>query len=142
MVWYSMPLPLVTAKWILLQLAFFNIFVLSFGCPIPELISIVEVDKAVGQRAHKHAYTFQKLMLSSVDIRSLFHAFGDTKTTYLEHIVEVCASVLYFKFGTVLQHRNCAIFYCCQSDLPYFRVIRQIQVTFTEFGFSSMRCQS
>ena len=48
--------------------------------------------------ANKYAYTFQEL----IDIRSLFHASGDMNATYLEHMVEVCASMLYFKIGAVL----------------------------------------
>ena len=68
--------------------------------------------------ANKYAYTFQELRYSvtltsqyltlqgepveSKESASLFHASGDMNATYLEHMVEVCASMLYFKIGAVL----------------------------------------
>ena len=49
-------------------------------------------------RGNKYAYT-PSGNKCSVDIWSLLHASGDTKSTYLDHIVEVCVWVLYSKFG-------------------------------------------
>ena len=60
-----------------------------------------------------------------MDICSLFHASRDAKATYLEYILEVCASVLYFYFK-LRQYYYIEIvpYFIVATPLPNFRVIR------------------
>lgn len=56
-------------------------------------LSIVEVDKAIEYR-DKTSSPIPSRNQCSIDIWYLLLAFRDVKATYLEDIVEVCASIL------------------------------------------------
>lgn len=107
----------------------------------PEPSSVYVVDQTNGCKGKQVClYSFREQMLSRylVFIACIRRYEVDISRPYSRSLR---LSTL-FKIWAVFLHRNCAIFYFCQSALPNFCANRKIWGSFLEFSFSSTGCQS